>query len=255
MKFIFQRLHAAKHLISMLAWVCVYPPALATNQLYRATLAESAWSVAASDIECLLIHDIPRYGRAIFWQSPGRRLQFALQVIEPPLQKGMSTVRSVPPTWKHGAAIRTLGEFAIAKGEMPIHWEHRLALRVYYELENGMFPQFNYGDWANGLNDINVVISAVGFREVLPEFRACTKALTRQTVSDGNPPPLAWDPGKASQFDIANEMLIYFATGSHELTQATRLTLSRLAAFLNAEGNRQRTVLVSGHADQRGSPG
>ncbi len=253
MKSGFQRLRAAKHLILMVGWVCSCHPVFALNQHYGANLAESTWSVAVSDIECLLIHNIPRYGRAIFWQSPGRKLQFALQVIEPPVQHFQSTVRSVPPSWKHGTAIRTLGKFSVVKGETPIHWGHRLALRVYYELENGMFPQFNYADWVDGLDDVSVVISAVGFREVLPQFGICTKALARWMMTEGAPPPLAWDPDKASQLDLTSEMLLYFATDSHELTPATRLTLSRLAAFLNTDGNRQMNVLVSGHADQRGS--
>ena len=235
------RIHfSASCILVLCTTLAAIHPAHAVTQYHFASLAQSEWRLVNSDYECMLIHDIPRYGRAVFWQVPGNQLQFALQVLQPPIEDGLVTVRSTPPGWKHDAEPRKLGKMEISKGETPIHWHRKLALRLFYELENGMAPSFSYSDWADGTDEVKVLLSTVRFRDVLPKFKKCVKALPR------------WQASNAGLSNLAETARVYFATDSSELTEGARLTLSKLASELKLTP-KSKTIKISGHADLRGT--
>ncbi len=243
--------NSIKILYAWLAGLCFFlleaHSSLAATQFHGARLSQARWEVVTSEFECMLIHQIPRYGRAVFWQYPGEELQFALQVMQPPIDDGHVSVHSIPPQWKHNLAVRVLGDMNIARGETPIHWDRKLALRLFYELENGMLARFTYRDWADGADEVKVVLSTVRFRDVLPNFKKCAKALPQwRTAFDVGRGGSA--NGKDNQFD----KVIYFATDSSELTEASRLSLSSLASQLKS-GSQRITLRINGHADPRGT--
>jgi sodium-type flagellar protein MotY len=240
MKQAIRTLFSASYVAVLWAMLAAINPVRGITQYHFASLAQSEWRLADSDYECMLIHDIPRYGRAVFWQVPGSQLQFALQVLQPPVKEGLVTVRSTPPGWKHDAKPRKLGKMEISKGETPIHWHRKLALRLFYELENGMSPCFSYSDWADGTDEVKVLLSTVRFRDVLPKFKQCVRALTR------------WEASNAELSNLAETARVYFATDSSELTEGARLTLSKLASELKLSP-KSRTLQISGHADLRGT--
>jgi outer membrane protein OmpA-like peptidoglycan-associated protein len=226
---------------------------VAQGQYYGAPIAESIWAIEASDTECVLIHEIPGYGRALFWQTPGRQLQFALQFVESMAPKNKQvTVISMSPSWKHGIENRSLENMAIDKSNLSIHWEHSPVRRIYHELEQGMFMEFRYKDGTAEKEEIRIRVSPGRFHEVLPKFQTCMEGLGSRSISDGKPPPLTWNPGEPYGFDILSEVSIYCATASHELSQAGRLMLSRIASFLKSKEGELISVTIAGYSDQRG---
>ncbi len=236
--------------LALLATLTVASGADAATQHFGASLSQSRWQFTRSDHECVLIHEIPRWGRAVFWQTRTHPLRFALHVAQPPVRDGYATLSSVPPGWMHEAATRELGKIPIQSGHTPVLWGRERALRLYYELENGRFPHFHYHDWADGRDQVEVVLSAVRFRDVAPAFRVCAASL--QDLSRGQGLPMVMLQGVAHQEGKAQQTVIHFATDSDRLSQEARRTLTRLgAAFL--EDGRARGLLLEGHADRRGT--
>lgn len=238
------RLSAARLLVML---PVLLPSAQGTQQFRAARTSESVWTVGTSEQGCELVHVIPRYGRAVFSQGPGEQLRFALHVRQPPVSDGKASVRSVPPAWKHGEKVLDLGTVPVARGVTPIRWGRVAALRMYYELENGMMPQIYYPDWADTRDDVVVALSPVRFLEVLPEFLACIhglrslQALTAEAVK----------PGSHAQL-LSGMMVVHFATDSAVLTYESETALQRFARAVAALPGDE-VIAIEGHADRRGT--
>lgn len=239
--------------ILLVLFACVLGPMVAHGEYYGAPMTESSWVMEASETECMLLHTIPGYGRALFWQSPGRQLQFALQFVESKAPKQEKvTVVAIPPSWKHGIEKQSFDSLPGDRSDRSIHWGDGLVHRIYHELAQGMFMEFRYKNEMDERDEIRVGVSPVKLQEVLPKFHSCIKSLGSKPVSDGKPPPLTWNPGETYYFDIPSESSIYFATASHELTQDAKFMLSRIASFLKSKEGELISVTISGYSDQRG---
>ncbi|WP_297526943.1 OmpA family protein [Thiohalobacter sp.] len=217
-------------LLSLLATV----PAAAMTQRYAATLEEARWQVERGTGECGLVHDIPRLGRVRFHQRSGRPLEFTLGVALSPDRHDVARVAAVPPPWKHDAMPRELGTLRIDRSVQPIHAGRTLARRLLMELEQGMFTEFHYRDWADARDEVTVVVSPVRFREVLPAFQDCVAGLIQL------------------DFDPLAEYFIPFRTDSYRLHRLTRRQLDRIVAQYRKRGDVGR-IVVGGHADERGT--
>jgi outer membrane protein OmpA-like peptidoglycan-associated protein len=203
---------------------------------YVSSLEGSNWHTRVDKSSCELVHDIPRFGRARFRQESGGTLKFMLDVDQGPVNPGALTVRSAPPAWKHDHAARELGEFKFSRGQSPVVFDRELALRLYYELENGMFPVFSSADWSDGRDTMNVAVSAVRFREAGQAFQACVAGLIHL------------------DFDVASENRVYFATGSHALTLHGKRALEQVVKSAKSRVTPPR-IVIGGHADERGEAG
>ena len=218
--------------LSLAALMLLSTAAGAATQHYQATLESSRWQVEAAHDHCALVHEIPRFGRARFEQRSGRRLQFILQADLAPVDGREARIVSVPPQWKYGSSERELGQVRLVQGKTPLRMPRQQALRLYYELEQGMAPAFLYQDWADDRDRMEVRLSPVRFREALPDFVACTRKLVYL------------------DFEPVGEKTVYFTTDSARLSRATRRVLEKLARDYRS-GSRLRIVL-GGHADARG---
>jgi outer membrane protein OmpA-like peptidoglycan-associated protein len=223
------------------------PSSQAIQQFHGALTSESVWTVGTSDEGCELVHVIPRYGRAVFSQAERGELRFALHVRQPPVRDGEALVRSVSPAWKHDGQPLDLGTVRVARGITPIRWGRALALRTYYELENGMMPQIYYRDWADARDNVVVALSPVRFLEVLPEFLACINALrSLHAVTTAGVGP------QSQTASLPGTMVVHFATDSAVLAQDSEARLRRFAgAILALPGDRP--IVIEGHADRRGT--
>lgn len=191
------------------------------------------WQVEAERGHCALIHEIPRFGQARFAQASGKPFVFTVDIPQAPLHAELATLRSVPPQWKHGAESVELGAHRLAADRKLLELPAADALRLYYELENGMFPEIAYSDWADGRDAVTVSLSAVRFREVLPEFQTCLASLIQL------------------DFEIGSENIVHFATNSTGLNERARRDLEQVARDFRSKkyGNR---IIIAGHADERG---
>ncbi len=211
-------------------------PAVALQQHFQADLEQSVWQVQAERGQCVLTHDIPRFGQARFSQASGRPFVFTIDVPQAPLQAELAILRSVPPAWKYGFETTELGAHRLQPERKILELPAVDALRLYYELENGMFPEIGYSDWADGRDEVTVSLSAVRFRDVLPEFQTCLAGLVQL------------------DFEIGSENQVHFATNSTGLNDAARRALNKVVQDYRSKKYGKR-IVIAGHADERGAPG
>lgn len=213
--------------------LCSAMPALARIQLYQSSWESSSWTNSGNARVCTLTHDIPRFGQARFEQHSGRRLEFSLHVSQPPVRDQSAQIFSEAPPWKHGVTSYPLGDFRLQQGKTPLALPRDQALRLFYELEQGMKPIITFADWGDGKDQVQVGILPVRFREALPAFLECTAGL------------LYLD------FEPLSERTVYFATASSQLSRATRRVLENVAREYRK--NTSTRIVLGGHADARGA--
>jgi len=217
----------------LLLLLLVSTPAGAQLQVFQSSWERSRWQVDEQPGRCALTHDIPRFGQARFEQRSGRRLAFALYTEQPPVRDQQAHIVSEAPPWKHRVEAYSLGEFDLKQGKTPMQLPREQALRLYYELEQGMQPVIGFTDWGDGRDQVQVTLSPVRFREVLPKFLACTGRL------------LYLD------FEPQDEKTVYFETNSDALSYAARHALEEVARRWRAK--RDFHIVLGGHADERGT--
>lgn len=207
--------------------------AAAQVQVFHASWEQSSWQVESGSGLCALTQEIPRFGRARFEQRQGHRLQFTIMVEQPPVREYPVQVHSESPPWQHPAVHRALGEFRLQQGKTPLRVPREQALRIYQELEQGMKPVFEFADWGDGVDQVQVSLMPVRFREALHVFQECTAGLFY----------LDFEP-------IAEETVL-FATNSDGLSLAARRILERIA--LDYRRKPDFRLVLGGHADERGT--
>lgn len=201
-------------------------------QRFSAGLEQSSWTVSQERGACRLEHDVPRFGVARFEQLSGRRLEFVLAALQPPVVAETARLVSRAPAWKPGFPDRDLGAVRLEAGQTPLRVPRTLALRLYYELEQGMSPTLVFNDWGDGHDRVEVSLLPVRFREAQIGFAACTDGLVYL------------------DFEPLTEDQVFFDTDSAYLTRATRRALDKVAA--NQRKDKSVRVVLGGHADERG---
>ncbi len=214
------------------AALLVSVPAVANVQYFQSSWEDSQWVVDAAPRHCSLTHSIPRFGRARFEQSSGQRLKFTLLVDQPLVRDQPANIRSIEPPWWNGGSQRDLGSFSLKKGKTPLSIPRDQALRLYYELEQGMQPVIEFEDWGDGKDAVLVTLLPVRFREALPKFLECTAGL------------LYLD------FEPRAEKRVFFSTNSSSLSRSTRRVLEDVARSYRKK--RDFRIILGGHADERG---
>ncbi len=209
-------------------------PALASSLRYGPALDQAHWTVKRAPGRCALVQDIPRLGRARFHQASGKGFHFTLDLMSQPLHPVRAWLESVPPPWRHDALALDLGQAKVRRSRAALDIGGGAALRLYYELEKGMFPRIHYQDWADGRDEVAVTLSAVRFREVLGDFQQCLAGLIQL------------------DFTPRAEYRIHFRTNSVFLDRRARLTLRRVVKRLRHHRGPVR-LLIGGHADERGT--
>ncbi len=207
--------------------------ASASLQRYVASEHESSWVAHSSKLHCTLSHEIPVYGRAVFAQSAGGELGLSLEVKLKPHKVGLARLVSTAPGWKHDARERDLGQVSYGVDNTPFKLPHVVSRRVLSELEQGMFPTFNYQDWSDGRDEVEVALSAVNLRSALGEFIDCLAGVV----------PFSFDDVSVSLFN--------YRSGQIELGSKEKQRLDELATYLNADSTVKK-VTISSHTDSRG---
>jgi len=223
-----------KRLLILLALLFTSLSAQAEYQLYSATLESSAWSARSAKSSCELSHIIPFYGIATFIRRIDDEMVFFVSTNREDARPGKVQIDSLPPGWQSSSEIESLGTTTVSKGRRPLYIKGSVALRLLYELESGMQPAFSYPDWADGKDEVKVVLSTVRFRDGLDEFLACVAAL----------PPYEWDTVRDTQ--------VYFASGSHRLGSLAKSELDRVTQYLRFDPE-VKSILLTGHTDSKGT--
>lgn len=202
-------------------------------QHYEATIDGVKWSVSASPVQCELKQQIPRFGEAVFMHSSGGELSFVIRVDQPPVKEAVALLYSSPPYWKPHLVPRELSRSPLIKGKTPIYFTRNVALRMLYELDQGMQPSLHFRDWADYSEDVSVAVSTVHFRDYWPEFMNCQSALL----------PFGYD-------DVKNTSML-FDSGSAHLKKDARELLDRIALYVKNDRSIKK-VKITGHTDSVG---
>ncbi len=218
----------------LLASLSVSFSALASLQQFQTSWEASEWVVDTTPKHCSLTQAIPRFGRARFEQYSGQRLTFSLLVDQPPVRRQQVHIRSEAPPWQPKGMERDLGDFSLQQGKTPLTIPRDQALRLYYELEQGMQPVIEFNDWGDGKDRVAVTLVPVRFREALPKFLACTAGLMYL------------------DFEPVAEKRVFFSTNSASLSRKTRRALEVIAREYRKK--RDIRIILGGHSDERGDP-
>ena len=137
------------------------------------------WHVQASNIMCSLTQEVPNYGRVEFREGVGQPLEFALYVAHPPAGSGKVYVRSEPARWQHYVRDKDLGTLELEQGDRAVTASTQWSRRLLLELSEGKQPVLSYWDPADGSEDMEILLSAIRFREGLELFHICLGQLLR----------------------------------------------------------------------------
>ena len=206
---------------------------LSALQHYEAQLDNVKWMVSASPVQCELKQDIPRFGQAVFIHSSGGELSFVIKVDQPPVKDSVALLYASPPFWKPHIVPRELSRSPLIKGKTPIYFTRDVALRMLYELDQGMQPSLHFRDWADSSEDVAVAVSTVHFRDHWPEFLSCQSKLL----------PYGYD-------DVKNTSML-FDSGSARLKKDAKELLDRIALYVNNDRS-VKSLRITGHTDSIG---
>jgi len=206
---------------------------LSALQHYEAQLDNVKWMVSASPVQCELKQDIPRFGQAVFIHSSGGELSFVIKVDQPPVKDSVALLYASPPFWKPHIVPRELSRSPLIKGKTPIYFTRDVALRMLYELDQGMQPSLHFRDWADSSEDVAVAVSTVHFRDHWPEFLSCQSKLL----------PYGYD-------DVKNTSML-FDSGSARLKKDAKELLDKIALYVNNDRS-VKSLRITGHTDSIG---
>ncbi|MBY6185875.1 OmpA family protein [Marinobacter hydrocarbonoclasticus] len=145
---------------------------------YVAPIEGSMWELEqSSPLQCVLTHEIPRYGKAVFVSRASKQLNlnFTLEMRRKPDVTTEAWVRSIAPAWRPGVPPREIGALTYYRhfnGELP----KQEAWLMLTELEQGMQPTFFYQDWYSP-DQVAVGLSSANFGPSYRDFVNCLDSL------------------------------------------------------------------------------
>jgi len=207
------------------------------DRVYMSPMEKSRWVISAnSKLRCEIQHQIPRFGKAVFYQESGRPLKFKV-VSDHHFQKDLAiSFRSVTANWKGVQAQTELGQFKTTGANNPLLSVHdNTARHAYFELQQGYQPSLFFVDPEDGSNLVSVILSTVRFRDVEADFGRCLTNLH----------PYHFEDIKTARvhFEFDEEF-----PKEHEEDRA----LSKMLDYLAVDKSVQK-LIISGHADFKGS--
>ncbi|WP_126453849.1 flagellar protein MotY [Sulfuriflexus mobilis] len=222
-------------IIILVAWLAG-GPASANALRYEAPLHESSWQVSASPLVCRLRHEIGFYGNAEFVRYAGREIYLSVHVDQGGPRSGKAQLRARPAAWQHGAQERNFGSVRYLGGRDPFRFSRTQVRRILASLEQGMLPALHYHSVLSGVKEVEVVLSAVKFRDGLADFRTCMAGLI----------PV--------DYKSASDSHILFSTADNKLDSKARARLDAIAAFV-ANDPEIKQVSIEGYSDNIGTRG
>lgn len=209
---------------------------LASALRYEAPLHEAKWQVQASPLVCRLSHDIGFYGNAEFVRFAGRDIYLSVRVDQGGPRSGKAKLKARPASWQHGLAERNLGAVRYRGGRDPFRFSRKQVRRVLASLELGMQPALHYHSAQSGVDEVEVVLSSMKFRDGLEGFRSCMASLI----------PV--------DYESASDSHILFNSSEMVLDKKAMFRLDAIAAFVASDPDIRR-VEIAGYSDNVGTRG
>ncbi|WP_020407658.1 flagellar protein MotY [Hahella ganghwensis] len=199
---------------------------------FSAGIENSQWYLSSSIFECSLTHNIPRYGRAVFFHEAGENLQFYLSTPRNPMRKGQAALVLEAPTWRPGSMVTDLGYVAVAQQTRPISVGQSKASQMMDSLLQGMMPTFTrrarFGD-----ETIRVEVSSINFSQYYEDYLTCVAGLL----------PV--------NFRQVERTAVFFKVDEAVLSDSDIQALEKVILYVKADPS-VTAIFVDGHTDVTG---
>lgn len=203
---------------------------------YLAPMEESRWVMTtATAVHCEMEHVIPRFGKAIFYQSAGRELKLKL-VTHQRFNSGLEVnFQSQSPNWKPEFSSLQLASLSTLDSNTLLEVGTRTAKHAYLELHAGFQPGFYFTPDKDLIDPTVVMMSTVRFRSIEPEFEQCVSSLHHDNFEDVRVSKIHFDHDE--EFPILEQEETAFR---------------RMLDYMQVDPE-IREVVISGHADKTGA--
>lgn len=201
---------------------------------YLASIEDANWRVVSGPLGCTLSQEIPTYGKATFIHKPLQGLIFNMTVLRPPKHTANARLISRTPTWRKKNEIdRELGTIPLIASDTPFTLHNGWARRLLLELERGMNPQFRYSDWADGRDQVNVMLSSVNFMPAWELFQQCEQGLLNYV------------------FDDVKKSVIQYRVNQRKPGKDALVRLKQLSVYIKLDPDIKR-IKIDGYTDSKG---
>ncbi|WP_094709329.1 OmpA family protein [Hahella sp. CCB-MM4] len=199
---------------------------------FSAGIEQSQWYLSSSIFECSLTHNIPRYGRAVFFHEAGEPLKFYLSTARNPMRKGQAALVLEAPGWRPGSMVTDLGYVAVAEQTQPITIGQSKASQMMDSLLQGMMPTFTRKA-RFGNETVRVEVSSINFSQFYEDYLTCVAALL----------PV--------NFRQVERTAVFFRVDEATLSEADSQALDQVILYVKADPS-VTAVFVDGHTDVTG---
>lgn len=207
------------------------------DRIYLSPMEQSKWILSVdSPLRCEIEHVIPRFGKAVFFQESGRRLQLKVESHHRFKKNLDISFRSVTANWKGIQTEADLARLKSTGSNNPlVSVTNNAARHAYFELQQGYQPSLFFIDDEDGFNSVSVILSTVNFRDVEADFGSC---LTRLH-------PYHFDEVKTARvhFEFDDEF---------PKEQEEERAFVKMLDYLKVD-DAVHTLLISGHTDFKGT--
>jgi outer membrane protein OmpA-like peptidoglycan-associated protein len=207
-----------------------------TDRIYMSPMEQSKWVMTQdSALLCQIEHDIPRFGKAIFYQHSGRPLKLRVETLNTYKKNINIAFRSVTANWKgiytetEISSLKSIGQHEL------VHVNEDAARHAYFELQQGFQPSLFFTDDQDGFNSTAVIMSTVNFRDIEPDFGLCMSNLLPYNFED-----------------IKSARVHFEFDDEFPKVEEEERALSKILNYIKLDKS-VHTLLISGHADFKGS--
>lgn len=205
---------------------------LAYAKTYSAKLDQSQWYLSSSIFECSLVHDIPHYGKGIFYHEAGEELQFYTSTIQNPMRPGKAALVVEASSWRPGNEVQNLGYVQVEDSTKPLVVERKRATSMMQGLMAGMTPTFTRKAWYSD-ESIRVQVNSINFSSIYNGYLDCVAGLL----------PV--------NFRQVERSKVHFESDKADLTEDDLKQLDLLSLYVNADSS-VNAIYIDGHTDSTG---
>ncbi|KZY45234.1 MULTISPECIES: OmpA family protein [unclassified Oleiphilus] len=216
----------------MLGVVIACLSSLAHAKTYSAELDQSQWYLSSSIFECSLVHDIPYYGKGVFYHEAGENLRFYTMTNNNPMKPGKAALVVEASSWKPGKVIQDLGYVDVVDSDQPLSVPRAKATNMMQGLLEGMTPTFTRKAWYSD-DSIRVRINSVNFKSIYNGYLDCIAGLL----------PV--------NFRQVEKTRVHFESDKSDLTERDIKSLDLVVLYVLNDSS-VTAIYVDGHTDSTG---
>lgn len=199
---------------------------------YSAELDKSQWYLSSSIFECSLVHEIPQYGKGVFYHEAGEDLRFYTTTNNNPMKAGKAALVVEASSWKPGNVIQDLGYVNVVESDQPLSVSRRNATVMMQGLMSGMAPTFTRKAWYSD-ESIRVSLNSINFNSIYNGYLDCVAGLL----------PV--------NFRQVEKTRVHFESDKSDLTEDDIKSLDMVVLYVLNDAS-VTSIYVDGHTDSTG---